>query len=267
VRKSVQAAMLVSGTISVASDGSVAQYTLDHPEELPPAVTRLLAQAVPAWRFKPVVMDGKPVIANAPMNLRVVAKSLGDGNYSVSVAGAWFGSHTSDHSEASEETITYKSRVQPVYPSAASESGVSGTVYVLLKVGRDGKVADAAAEQVDLRVIASDSQLAEWRRVLANTALRALKQDTFNPPKVGNDVNRSYWVARIPVDFSLVGPAAPAAVQGEVYGQWRPYLPGPVQTPTWASGHALPGSADAVPEGGAMLTDTSLNLLTPLGSG
>ena len=211
--------------------------------------------------------DGKPVIARAPMGLRVVAKPLSDGNYSIGVAGAWFGNYAGDEKKVPSETITYKRTVQPAYPRDAMDAKVSGTVYVLMKVGRDGLVTDAVAEQVDLRVIASDSQLTVWRRVLADAALRALKQDTFNPPTVGKAVDRPYWVTRIPVDFSLVGPAAPAAVQGEVYGQWRPYLPGPVQTPTWASGHTLSGSADAVPESGAMLSDTSLNLLTPLGSG
>ena len=267
VRKSVQASMLVTGTIEVAPDGSVAKYAFDHPEKLPPAVTDLLAKAVPVWRFEPIKFDGKPVIAKTPMGLRVVAKPLNDGNYSINVAGAWFGNYVGDEKNIPSEMITHKRTVQPIYPRDAVNARVSGTVYVLMKVGRDGLVADAVAEQVDLRVIGSDSQLTLWRKVLADAALHALKQDTFNPPTLGKAVDRPYWVTRIPVDFSLVGPDAPAAVRGEVYGQWRPYLPGPVQTPTWVSGYALPGSADAVPEGGALLTDTSLNLLTPLGSG
>lgn len=265
VRKSVQASMLVTGTIEVATDGSVAQYTLDHPEKLPPVVTGLLAKALPAWKFEPVVEDGKPVTAKAPVGLRVVAKPLGDGTYSISVTGAWFGDGAKDEKNVSQETITYKRRVQPTYPRDAQEAGVAGTVYVLEKVNRDGTVGDAVAEQVDLRVIASDSQLAEWRRVLAGAALRALKQGTFNPPITGKAVNRPYWVARIPVDFSLSGPSAPAAVEKESYGHWRPYVPGPLQEPVWADKHVLAGSADAMPDGGSPLADTSLHLLTSLG--
>lgn len=264
VRKSVQASMLVSGTVEVATDGSVTHYTLDHPEKLPKVVTGLLAQAIPAWWFKPVVVDGKAVVAKAPMSLRVVAKPQGDGNYSLSVVAVWFGDGAKNQSRASTETISYKSRVQPVYPSAALESRVSGTVYVLLKVGRDGKVADAVAEQVDLRLVATNGKMAWCRRVLADAALYALKQDTFDLPTAGKDVNRSFWVARIPVDFMLDGDTR-VAVREAAYGQWQVYVPGPVQRPDWESGRDSSRSADAVPEGGALLADTSLDLLTPLG--
>ena len=265
VRKRVQASMLVTGTIEVAPDGSVAQYALDHPEKLPPQVTGLLAKALPVWKFEPVVEDGKRVTAKAPMGLRIVAKPLGDGSYSIGIGGAWFGDGAKDEKNVSQETITYKRRVQPTYPRDAVNAGVAGTVYVLEKVNRDGTVGDAMAEQVDLRVIASDSQLVAWRRVLADAALRALKQGTFNAPTAGKAVDQPYWLARIPVDFSLSGPSAPAVVEEERYGQWRPYVPGPVQEPVWADKHKLAGSADAVPQGGSLLADTSLHLRTPLG--
>lgn len=265
VRKSVQASMLVSGTVEVAADGSVTHYTLDHPEELPKVVTGLLAQAVPAWRFKPVVVDGKPAAAKAPMSLRVVAKPQGDGNYSVGVVAVWFGAGAKNQSEASAETISYKTKVQPAYPRDAMESQVSGTVYVLLKVGRDGKVADAVAEQVDLRIVASsNSEMAWCRRVLADAALHAMKGDTFNLPTVGKDVNRSFWVVRIPVNFTF-NTDTRIGVREAAYGQWQAYVPGPVQRPDWEYERDSSRNADAVPEGGALLADTSLDLLTPLG--
>jgi hypothetical protein len=264
VRKRVQASMLVTGTIDVAPDGSVARYAVDHPEELPSQVTSLLDKTLSVWKFEPVMEDGKPVTAKAPMGVRIVAIPLGNGSYSISIAGAWFGNDAKDEKDVSQETITYKHRVQPIYPRDAVSARVAGTVYVLEKVNRDGTVDDAVAEQVDLRMIASDDQLAAWRRVLAGAALRALKQGTFNPPTAGKDVDQPYWIVRIPVDFSLSGPSAPAAVEEERYGQWRPYVPGPVQEPVWADKNKLAGSADAVPEGGSLLADTSLHLRTPL---
>lgn len=262
VRKSVQASMLVSGTVEVAADGSVTHYALDHSEALPKVVTVLLAQAVPAWRFRPVMVDGKPTAAKAPMSLRVVAKPQGDGNYSVGVVAVWFGDGAKNQSEASAETISYKTMVQPVYPRDAADRQVSGTVYVLLKVGRDGNVADAVAEQVNLRVVpSSNSEMAWCRKVLADAALHAMKRDRFNLPTAGKDMNRSFWVARVPVAFSLAGDRR---VAGAAYGHWQAYVPGPVQRPEWESGRESSGSADAVPEGGALLADTSLDLLTPL---
>lgn len=264
VRKRVQASMLVTGTIEVAPDGSVAQYAIDHSEKLPPEVTGLLAKALPAWEFEPVMTDGKPVTAKAQMNLRIVAKPLGDGNFSISVAGVSFGSsggNSNGHSNrdgVSGGSITERRIVLPIYSRDASDRGVAGTVYVLVKVGRDGEVVDALAEQVNLRVIASDSQLAVGRRLLADAALRAIKRWTFNPPTTGNAAKQPYWLARIPVEFSS------RAVEKERYGQWRPYVPGPVQEAPWAGKQMLAGSADTVPDGGFLLANSSLHLRTSL---
>ncbi|OOG48967.1 hypothetical protein B0E52_01925 [Rhodanobacter sp. C06] len=255
VRKRVQASMRVNGTIEVAPDGSVKQYALDQPEKLPDAVKELLTKSIPAWRFKPVELDGKPVTAKAAMNLRVVASPLDGDKYNLGVAGAWFG----DQGGATTQTISYKSQKRPGYPMVAAHNRVSGTVYVLLKVGRDGKVADAEAEQVDLRVIASDSELELWRQALRAAALSALKQDTFNLPTAGPEVNNPYWIARIPVTFQMNG------AQPTEYGQWQAYVPGPVHEPEWAGKHKLAGSPDAIPEGGALLADQALHLLTSLG--
>jgi len=265
VRERVQASMLVTGMIEVAPDGSVAKYTLDHPEKLPSEVRGLLAQAVPVWKFEPVEVGGKPVIAKTSMNLRVVAKPLGNDSYSMSVAGVSFGDYASDAKHDSAETITYKNRVQPSYPLDARDSGVSGIVYVLLKVGRDGRVADSAAEQVNLRIIADESQLAVWRRILASAALNAVKRWTFNPPTVGKDADKPCWMVRTSVNFVLSGPGAPAVVRESGYGQWQPYVPGPVQEPTWSEKRKLAGSVDTVPDGRVFLANASLHLLTPLG--
>lgn len=267
VSKRVQASMLVTGTIEVAPDGSVAKYTLDHTEKLPPAVTGLLAKALPVWKFEPVNLDGKPVNAKAPMGLRVVAKPVGKGNYSITVASSWFGNFNdaSNEKNTSAEAFTYKHREQVPYPVEAAHANVSGTVYVLMKVGQDGKVIDAMAEQVDLRIVASDSQLAVWRRMLAHAAVQALRQDTFNVPTLGKDAGRPYWRARIPVDFVMDGAQSLVATRKPIYGQWRSYVPGPVQEPVWAEKHEPAGSADALPEDGSLLANTSLHLLTPLG--
>lgn len=259
VRKRVQASMLVTGMIEVAPDGSVQQYTLDQAEKLPDSVKGVLGRSIAAWKFKPVEVDGQPVIAKAKMSLRVVATPLGDEQYSVGVAGAWFGDRASRQSGVNAQTISYKDQKRPAYPMNAVRAGVSGTVYALLKVGRDGKVADAEAEQVDLRVLASDGELNIWRRVLAEAALSALRRDTFNLPTVGPQVDKPFWVARIPVTFDLSSEPAVA------YGHWQAYVPGPVHRPEWADKHKLAGSPDAVPEGGLLLADQSLHLMTPLG--
>jgi hypothetical protein len=66
VRRHVQAGMRVTGNITVAPDGHVAGYTLDHVGKLPPEATGLLNRAVPRWTFEPIPVDGHP----APSSLR-----------------------------------------------------------------------------------------------------------------------------------------------------------------------------------------------------
>jgi len=266
MRNRVQASMLVTGTIEVAPDGSVVTYTVDHPDKLPPVVKDLLARAVPAWRFEPVTRDGKAVGAKAPMGLRVVAKPVGHGGYAFAVASSWFGYFNDEGKrEAAAGDFRYKHRLPVAYPSDAASARVSGTVYALLKVGRDGAVIDAVAEQVNLRIRASERDMATWRKKLADAALRALRRYTFHVPTTGPDAAEPYWMARVPVDFVLDGFYAPKAAREADYGQWQPYVPGPVQEPAWAGKRGLAGSPDATPEDGSLLADMSLHLLTPLG--
>ncbi len=68
--------MLVSGDMEVAPDGSMMGYDLDHPSEIPMQVRHLLAKVVPAWKFEPVVVHGRPAIAKASMSVRVLATPM-----------------------------------------------------------------------------------------------------------------------------------------------------------------------------------------------
>jgi hypothetical protein len=256
VRKQVQASMLLTGKIVVAPDGSVRSYAVDNAEKLPPAVTSLIANNVPKWTFKPTLLDGKPVAAEAAMSFRVVAKPLGDDKFSINISGADFG-----HGKPGE-SISYKHRVNPGYPSEAAHSGVSGTVYLLLRVGRHGQVVDAVAEQVNMTVLGSDAELERWRQALANSALRAAKQWTFNPPTSGKDLDAEYWVARVPVNYNLrrFGESS-----SDEYGQWQSYVPGPRQPVPWFDDKQLAStSADALPDGDIQQVDQGLHLTSPL---
>jgi hypothetical protein len=256
VRKLVQASMLVTGSIIVAPDGSVRSYTIDRAEKLPAVVVGLIGKNVPNWKFEPSALDGRPVAAKATMGLRVVAKPVGDGNYSISIGGVQFGQGASD------ESISYKHREAPSYPIWAAQARVSGTVYLLLRVGRQGQVEDALAEQVNLGVTASDASMERWRHVLANAALNAARRWTFNTPTSGKHVGDDYWVARVPVNFSLRESGQPFR---DAYGQWKAYVPGPRQPVPWFDkGRMMSTGVDALPAGGIYQVDQGLRLTTPL---
>ena len=257
VRKRAQASMLVTGVVEVAPDGSVHEYAIDQSDKLPPVVVDLIRKNVPAWTFGPVLVNGQPVVAKAKMSLRIVAKRIDDQHESIGIAGAQFGQEDDD----ATEHVSYKEHPAPRYPNLSLRAHVSGTVYVLARIDRQGQVADVAVEQVNLGVYASDNEMAEFRKDLAKASLAAVRQWTFNTPTHGKGIARDYWVARIPINYSVNG-YTPVAK----YGQWQAYVPGPSEFVPWAhTDTLLAGSADATPDGSIQQIDQGLHLKTQLG--
>lgn len=247
----VEASMLVTGTIVVAPDGSVSSYAVDHPEKLPPAVLTVIGKNAPRWTFKPVLLDGKPVTAKASMSLRIVATPMQQkGRYTVAIRGASFGSGVPG------ENVSENVRTPPRYPEGAILERVSGTVYLVVKVGRQGQVEDVAAEQVNLRVLGRPFEMTRWRKELTEASVVAARKWTFHPPVTGEHANDPYWIARIPIAFNIRPMGSPPPKQP--YGRWQSYIPGPRAPIPWLDQKQLAASdADAVPDGG----------IEPLGSG
>ena len=247
----VEASMLVTGTIVVAPDGSVSSYAVDHPEKLPPAVLAVIAKNAPRWTFKPVLLDGKPVLAKARMSMRIVATPMQQkGSYAVGIRGASFGQ------DAPGGNVSKGIRTPPRYPVGAILDRVAGTVYLVVKVGRQGEVEDVAAEQVNLRVLGRPFEMKRWRKEFAEASVAAARKWTFHPPVTGAHANDPYWVARVPIAFNIRAVGGPSP--RPAYGQWQSYVPGPRALIPWLDEKQLAASAaDTVPPGG----------IEPLGSG
>lgn len=258
VRKQAEASMLVTGSVEITPDGSVSSYALDQADKLPPAVVQVVQQNVPHWKFQ---FDGQQATPmKAKMSLRMLAKRVDDKHASVSISAAQFGE---DH-RGPGENVSYKTRQPPRYPQLALHSRVSGTVYVLVRVGRNGQVEDAAAEQVNLKIYASDHDMNLFRDDLAKAALAAARQWTFNTPTTGKHVDDAYWVARLPVSF-YIRPLG-SSTEMTPYGKWQSYIPGPRQLVPWSEKNTLLSDApDAVPDGGIYQLNQGLKLTTPLG--
>ncbi len=256
VRKTAEASMLVTGTVEVNPDGSLHGYALDQPEKLPPVVVDAVNKAIHAWEFK---LSGPTTeVVKTKMSLRVVAKPVGDGQFSVAVQGSSFG----DKGQRSDQ-VYFRDRAPPVYPQLAISARVSGTAYLVLRIGRDGTVQEAIAEQVNLDQYDLESAMERYRKWLADASLRAARHWTFNIPTSGAEANDPYWVVRVPVNFSLfpggVMPRKPS------YGKWEAYIPGPRQTPTWIGKALASESPDAVADGDVGSGDPRLQLIKPVG--
>jgi hypothetical protein len=259
VRKQVEASLLVTGRIQVDTAGKVSGYTLDQKEKLPPAVVSMVDKAVPTWQFKPVLINGKVANVATDMSIRLVAKKVDNDNYAVAIRSAGFG----DRSGNPQERVREQDMSPPNYPEAAARSGVTGTVYLLLKTGRDGKVIDAVAEQVNLQVIADDASMNRWRRMLEDASLWRARRWAFIPPTEGDDAKAEFWVVRVPVVYSLADD--PRGYAQRTYGRWEAYVPGPRKPNPWKEDEEGAGfSPDTLAPGGAYLAGSGLKLLTRL---
>ncbi len=258
VRKQIEASMLVVGTVDIDRSGEVTAHALDNADKLPASVVGLVDKAITQVRFEPILVDGKPVLARAKMNLRIVARPMGEGTTQLSIASAQFG----EIDKAAPDQPTSRDMPYPKYPFDVMRAGGQGVVYLMVQIGRDGKVMDAIAEQVNLTVVGSARDMERMRRSFADSALEAVRKWVFNPPTTGELVNAPYWSQRISVGYTLGGSRNE---RDTPYGSWHGYLPGPRQRVPWITDQEALGSPDAVAAGEAHTLNGRFRLLTPLG--
>lgn len=256
VRKTAEASMVVTGSVEVNPDGTLHGYVLDQPGKLPPDVVKVVDSTMKLWQFS--LSRPAQELVKSKVSMRVVASPVGDGNFTVRVEGASFG----DALPQDGSELTYAVHKPPTYPSVAITARVSGSVYLLLRVGRDGTVQDVVAEQVNLDQYGDSREMDRFRKVLADSATEAARGWHFNPPTHGAKANDPYWQVRVPVAYSLRPWGTPEAKTP--YGKWVAYIPGPRQSPPWISKTLAAESPDAVPDDSLRTGNDGLRLATPL---
>lgn len=259
VRKTIESSMLLTGTIVVGPEGQVAEYAIDQPEKIAKGVLDFVNGNVGQWNFEPTLLDGRPVSVRNKMNIRVIAQKQENGDFVIRLGGASFLPFKLEEGmQVSSAKMT-----PPRYPIGAARAGATGTVYLIVKVGRDGNVHEVFAEQVNLEFVATENIMEQAREIFTKASLQAAKQWKFAPPVKGEEVDAPYWIVRVPVDYSM-GP-----LKARKYGEWESYVPGPRQRAPWENLRDLPGfSPDTMVAGGGVYqVGKGLRLLTPLQGG
>lgn len=259
VRKSIEASMLLTGTIVVGPEGRVTQYSIDQPEKIAKGVLDFVDGNVSGWTFEPTLLDGKPVLTRNRMSIRVVANKQENGDFAVRLSGVSFLPFKAE--EGTQVSSTRKT--PPRYPVGAARAGATGTVYLIVKVGRNGKVEDVIAEQVNLEFVATENIMEQARKLFADASIQVARQWKYIPPVKGEDVDAPYWSVRVPIRYSMEGSKA------HQYGQWESYVPGPRQQIPWKDLRDLPSfSPDTMVAGDDLYpAGKGLRLLTPLQGG
>lgn len=261
VRATAEMSMALSGSIDVAADGSVSKLVLDQRAMLAPGIASFVEGAIRGWQFEPTLRDGKPVAIHAPLRVRLRGKEQDDGNYQISMTSVDF----SEYDPKATDSVTQKHMPPPRYPEDAFRNGGQGDVLLLVKIARDGTVADVIAEQVNMTVVAPERTMARMRDILAKASISGARKWTFVPPTTGEDSTLDSWTVRVPVTFALNNSDNG---QPERYGRWRAFIPGPRQAAPWRKPDAVEqAGSDLLPAGGVYMVDGTqrgLRLLTPL---
>lgn len=227
--------MRLDGEISVDPQGRVHDYAIR--SEVTPGVQQFLDRMIPRWKFEPVLVDGKLVIARSPMRI-VLAATPSDGNYTIRIDNVLF-IPTSEEEYAVEKkirdaqdgyAITRVNLRPPSYPSELLHAGVGGIVLLYVRVSADGRVEEAFAAQSSLLdVKGRAAHLEPARVVLERSAMAAARHWRFRidapDPRALSPQQRT---VRIPVEYAIDRPG-----NRELTGTWRHEFRGPNATAPW----------------------------------
>jgi len=211
--------MTAEGEVQIAPDGHVSDYRLTN--ALSPALAAIVDRHVREWKFEPVVIDGKAVVAKTHMALNLSAEpsAAGDDQYKLRVENVNFG--------APQRLPGMR---PPHYPEDAAHAAVGARVLIALRIDENGNVAEAQAYQTSLDVrTSSEGEAERWRHSFEHQSLIAVRNwhfdvsDRVNGHPLGTN-------AIVPIVYSLRG----LGRQREVHaGEWKAYVAGPLHPAPW----------------------------------
>lgn len=229
----------LTGDIEIAPDGSVHSYALD--DGLKPQVQKLVSTSIEGWRFEPILVDGRAVIARTRLRMALKAVPAADG-YALKVDKVWFG-------EPSRTSLMSP----PRYPTDAARSGVGARVVLVLRIDAMGNVVDVHPEQTSLTMKAGGKTADRWRRMFETASLASARQWKFDIPEIIDGAPAESTGIRVPVDFMM----------GGVPGQWHGFVPGPTVPAPWMDQRkALASATHALEEGDMQPLDSRFKLQT-----
>ena len=231
------------GSLTIGTDGRVLDVELAGDENLGKDVIAGYKERIRAWRFEPVIEDGKPVVAKGLMQLALVAER------EKGVDSAKFGIRHVQFMDppGAPSPVTATKLTPPSYPSSALRDGVGAEVGMVLQLDAQGGVVSAAVERMELLgVTRRQGHLANHEAQFRRSAERIAKEWKF-------DVTPGQDVVRVPVRY-----APPQYAAG-----WVPTVFRPVTLPEWVQLRNDTAQALELSAGGLALS-TQIKLLTPL---
>ena len=205
------------GEIAIAANGKPLDYRSASP--LVPELKQLIARAVPAWSFWPVLVDGKAVAARTKMRITLAAQPLANG-YSVRVDNVTFRDDTAADAQSGasvdEVEIAARSMRLPKSPRGLHYPSAEAMVLLHLKLTPQGTVEQAFAAQSSLFNVRDRPELMDRAlKVLEEHSMRAARGWTFDVDSKGKVADADDLTVVVPMVYQMLGGGT------DVAGQWR----------------------------------------------
>lgn len=138
-----------TGSLTIDEQGAVLEVELDD-KSLGQEVMAAYARHIRDWRFEPVLEQGQPIRAKGYMQLDLLAfRRSGSDDLGLGVSSARFTDPPSMQ-DAKSRPSSKDRLAQPRYPHDAAVLGIGADVMVLVRVGEQGRVEDAAVASLML---------------------------------------------------------------------------------------------------------------------
>lgn len=232
------------GKIEIGPDGTVHKLELDN--SLPKAVRHLIDANVAKWRFEPILVDGRAVIASTRVSLDLVAKPVGNDEYQMSVAKVFFGAPDAD-----------KKNKLPLYPRRAVKTRLEARVLLELKLDAEGRVVGAHPYQTSLSRVEIPLVARGLRRLFEEASVEAAKTWRYELTEIVDGRPTESYVV-VPISYKIY-----EGSNHEHSGQWQAFFPGPVTPAPWSAARELAESdTNTLDDGVAMSLDSRFKLLS-----
>lgn len=236
----------VSGELTIDPDGSVADVRFDQADWMAPLVRAGYEQQVRAWRFEPIVEDGKPVRALGRMHLKLAAvrDDVAD-RAAFSIEAVRFLDPVPTDTLASSSDL----RRAPVFPREAASAGIGAELRVALRLGPKGVPELMGVDEIDLLGAAPGPTEGRMAARFERATLAAAKHWRFPDYAPGE-------VLHVPVRYTPPGWRSDK-------GGWIPVYPVAREVPAWVLADAADGQPVELADNGEAVSQR-LRLLTPL---
>ena len=235
--------MTAPGDLEIGPDGTVRSWKMDS-HKLGDVVEDLLQKNIAQWRFEPVLVDGRPVIAKTRMTVEIDALPR-DGGYVMKVSHVYFGGAQSR-----------SDNVPPHYPKNAIRSQLGARVMLAAKLDAQGNVVDVHPYQTSLSQAGSEAQANRWRKTFEQASISAVSKWKFQPGESIGGVTVGSTIM-VPITFAVT--SSPA--QKSLDNRWLRYVPGPISPAPWADEKSVAQlDLDGLGEGQAASIDSRFKL-------